>query len=66
MRTVPVVTRSLVTEHHPDLPIIVLDDWSEFGTIDFSPALYRRTWGKWDEQELRLDCYLERVRRMLT
>ena len=29
LRTVPIVTRSALTEQHPELPLIVLDDWSE-------------------------------------
>ena len=60
--TIPVVTRSLVTEQHPDLPLVVLDDWSEFGSIDFSPELYAEVWGDWDPAAIGLDRYLERVR----
>jgi len=61
LKTIPVVTRSLVTEHHADLPLVVLDDWSEFRSIDFSPELYRRLWGDWDPAELRLDRYCRRI-----
>ena len=61
VRTVPVVTRSLVTEHHPDLPLVVLDSWADFGSIDFSAELYAETWSDWDCAELRLDRYLARV-----
>jgi hypothetical protein len=63
--TVPVVRRSLVTEHHPDYPMIVLDDWSEFRSIEFSLELYERTWNHWDPDELLLDRYLARVERIL-
>jgi hypothetical protein len=65
VRTVPVVRRSLVTEHHPDYPMIVLDDWSEFRSIEFSPELYERVWNDWDPDELLLERYLARVRRIL-
>jgi hypothetical protein len=65
LRTVPVVTRSVVTDHHSDLPMIVLDDWSQFRSIDFSPELYERTMGDWSPDALRLDRYLERVDRAL-
>jgi hypothetical protein len=61
LRTVPIVTRSLLTEAHPDLPLIVLDDWSDFRTIEFSTELYEATMGDWDPAELRLDRYLERI-----
>lgn len=63
--TIPVVTRSALTEHHPDLPLIALDDWSEFRGIEFSPELYERTWGDFSLAELSLDAYLGRVERTL-
>lgn len=59
--TIPVVTRSVITEQHSDLPMIVLDDWAEFRTMSFSRELYTRTWGSWDPREIELDRYLERV-----
>jgi hypothetical protein len=65
LRTVPVVTRSLVAEHHGDLPIIVVDDWSQFRSIDFTPELYAETWGTWDPEELTLDRYLQRVQAII-
>lgn len=65
LRTVPVVTRSVVSEQHADLPLVVLDDWADFAGIDFSPDLYSRTWGEWDPAELELDHYFARIRRAL-
>jgi hypothetical protein len=50
---------------YPDLPIIVLDDWAQFRSIDFSPELYGRTWNGWDPDELLLGRYLERIERTL-
>jgi hypothetical protein len=65
LRTIPVVTRSLLTEQHPDIPMIVLKDWSDFGKVEFSALLYERVWGEWDPEEIRLDRYFERVERAL-
>jgi hypothetical protein len=65
VRTVPIVTRSLVTEQHPDFPMIVLDDWSGFHDVDFSPELYDRVWGDWNRDEIRLDRYFDRIERTL-
>ena len=59
--TIPVVTRSILTEQHPCIPWIVLDDWADFHAVDFSEELYERTWGDWDPSALTLDRYLERV-----
>jgi hypothetical protein len=59
--TIPVVTRSVLTDQHADFPLVVLDDWSEFRSIDFSPALYESLWKAWDPTALRLDSYVRRV-----
>jgi hypothetical protein len=61
VRTVPVVTRSVLTERYPELPLVVLDDWSQFDSIDFSRGTYDRTWGAWRPGELSLDSHLQRV-----
>ena len=61
LRTIPIVTRSPLTEQHTDLPWIVLDDWSQFRSIEFTPELYARTIGDWDPASISLDRYLERV-----
>jgi hypothetical protein len=61
LRTVPVVTRSILTDQHPYLPLVVLDDWSQFDRVDFSRGLYEQLTTDWDPDVLRLDRYLERV-----
>jgi hypothetical protein len=61
LRTVPVVTRSAMTDQHRDLPMIVLADWSEFRSIEFSRELYEQTMADWEPSALRLDRYLERI-----
>jgi hypothetical protein len=65
LRAIPIVIRSLLNDHHPDIPMIVLDDWSEFRAIEFSPELYERTWNGFCLEELSLDSYLGRVERTL-
>lgn len=59
--TIPVVTRSVLTEQHRDIPMVALDDWADFRSIEFTPELYERTWDGWDPDEIRLDRYIERV-----
>ena len=63
--TVPVVTRSLLTDRHPELPLVVLDKWSQLGALKLSPELYKTTWGDWEPAELSLDRYLQRVARTI-
>jgi hypothetical protein len=65
VRTIPVVTRSLVADHHRDLPLIVLDEWSDFGSVEFSADLYERTIGAWSSGELSLDAYVARIEAQL-
>jgi hypothetical protein len=45
--------------------MIVLDDWSQFGSIDFTPELYEKTIGSWDPASIRLDRYFERIEKTL-
>ena len=63
--TIPVVTRSEVTDHHRDYPMVVLDDWAQFCSVDFSPTMYREIWSEWDSEELTLDSYFERVQAII-
>lgn len=65
VRTIPVVTKGVLTDHHTDFQIVALDNWKDFRSIDFSPQLYRHLWGDWDPAALSLDGYLARVRRIL-
>jgi hypothetical protein len=63
LRTVPVVTRSALTDEYPDLPIVVLDDWADFRTVSFSPDLYERLMERWDPADLRVDPFMTSLRR---
>ncbi len=65
LRTIPVVRRSLLTDHHRDFPMVVLDDWSDFRSVDFSPELHRVIWNEWDRHAISLNGYLERVETIL-
>ena len=66
LRTVPVVTRSLLFDRHPDLPVIVLRDWSEFHSIDFGPELYRQVMDGWAPDELSRERYRARMEHVLS
>jgi hypothetical protein len=65
VRTVPVVMRSVLTDQHPDLPLVVLEDWADFRGVDFSAELYQQVIGRWSPDALRLDRYMEGVRKLL-
>lgn len=61
VKTIPVVTKSLVTEHHKDVPMIVLDDWSDFKNIKFDKDLYTKVWNNFDVADLTMPKYLKRM-----
>ena len=65
LRTIPIVTRSVLAEQHRDLPMIVLDDWAEFRRLEFSRDLYAETWGDSQPEALNLDVYMKRVEAVL-
>jgi hypothetical protein len=63
VKTIPIVTRSMVVEEHKYMPIIILDDWSEFKNISFSKELYDKTWNGFNIEELYLHNYMKRIMR---
>ena len=62
--TIPVVTRSALTDHFSDIPMVVLDDWSEFKSVEFSPQRYAQLWNGFSVEQISLDRYLGRVERL--
>jgi hypothetical protein len=66
VRSVPVVTRSALTDEYADLPIVVLDDWAEFRDVDFSPELHTRLMSGWDPAALSMDAFVARLERRAT
>lgn len=67
VRTIPIVTSSILTAELPSLPWIVLDDWSEYESLELSPQLYREIWAGWDPASLTGHFYrrqmLDKARR---
>jgi hypothetical protein len=63
LHTVPVVLRGALADEWSDLPLVVLDDWAEFRTIDFSPELYDRLMQDWDPASLSMDAVIARLHR---
>jgi hypothetical protein len=62
LQCIPIVTKSQVAEEHKDMPIIVLDDWSEFKNIKFDKELYTKIWNNFDVCSLHMDNYLKRLK----
>jgi hypothetical protein len=43
------------------MPIIILDDWSDFKKINFNEELYHKIWNNFDVCQLHIDNYLKRI-----
>ena len=61
LSTIPIVTRSEIVEDHKDMPIIILDEWSDFKKINFNEELYNKIWNNFDVCKLHMDNYLKRI-----
>lgn len=66
VKTIPIVTKSLVTEHHKDMPIIIIDDWSEFKHINFSENLYNLIWNNFNVGDIHMDNYIKRIQNAIS
>ena len=58
-------TKSEVVEAHKDMPIIILDDWSEFKKIKFTKTLYKKIWNNFNIGDLHMDNYLKRIKQQI-
>lgn len=47
LKTIPIITRSVLADLlvEKGLPILCLDDWSDFSTLSLTPSLYGKIWG---------------------
>lgn len=52
LKTIPIVTKSTNIEHYKELPIIVINDWSEFNPEDYTIKLYNDVWSNFNANEL--------------
>jgi hypothetical protein len=65
MGCIPVVTKSKVVTEHKDMPIIILEDWSQFKEIEFTKELYYKIWNNFNIGDLHMDNYLKRIRKQI-
>jgi len=61
VNTIPIVTKSLVVEEHKDFPIVILNDWNDFNSADFTTERYKEIWGNFNTGKLHMDNYLKRL-----
>ena len=61
LRSVPVVTRSLLWDSLPDVPAVVLDSWADFDPDMLTEDLYWRKIAGFDFDCLYMDRWLDRM-----
>jgi len=60
---IPIVTKQEVMTHYENLPIIVLNDWKEFKTLNLNESLYNSIWNNFDRSKLYLDNYIQNIKK---
>ena len=59
MKSVPIVTKWYGVEKFKELgiPILIIDDWSDFKDLDLSPELYEKIWGDFDPNSINFELF---------
>jgi hypothetical protein len=57
--SIPIVTDSINIKFYTDLPIYVINDWSDFRIGNFSESLYKKIWGNFDKEKLNIKKYIK-------
>jgi hypothetical protein len=61
LKTIPIVTKSINSLQYRHLPIIILNDWSEFNISDFSIEFYHKLWYDFDINQLNFSNYVSSI-----
>lgn len=48
LKTTPIITKSINSDFYKNLPVIIINDWSEFNIKDFSIERYQKLWYNFD------------------
>lgn len=59
LKTIPIVTKSININFYRNLPIIIIDNWSEFDLKNLSIDLYNKIWDNFDINNLYFDKYVK-------
>ena len=59
MKSIPIVTRWHGVEEFKKLgiPILIIDDWSDFKDLDLTPELYAKIWGNFDPKSINFELF---------
>lgn len=60
LKSVPIVTESINIKYYKDLPIYVLNDWSDFKINNLNENFYKDIWGDFDIEKLNIFKYIKK------
>lgn len=60
LKTIPIVTKSINIDYYKNLPILVINNWSEFNLEIFDHELYKKTWCNFELKNLCFKIYENR------
>lgn len=58
--TIPIVTKSINIDFYKDLPLVILNDWSDLDISYFSVDVYNKIWSNFDKNVLNFKTYENR------
>lgn len=58
LKSIPIVTNSINIKFYDDLPIYVIDDWSDFKLEDFNVDIYEKIWNNFKIEKLNIKKYI--------
>lgn len=59
LKSIPIVTKSINIDFYNHLPIIIINNWSEFNPTNFNKDLYDKIWGNFDLNKLNINEYIK-------
>ena len=61
LKTIPVVTKSINVEFYKDLPIFIIDSWSDFNINDLSEDLYKKIINSHSYDKIDINFYKNKI-----
>jgi hypothetical protein len=61
LKTIPIVTKSINSVQYKNLPIVIIDDWSDFQLNSFSLELYESIWYNFNIDKLNFTSYVSSI-----
>ena len=59
LRTIPIVTKSINIDFYKNLPILIIDDWSELDTNILTEENYNKIWSEFNPEFLNVNYFID-------